>query len=62
MLQIRKNTRTGYADVFTPRAVDALHALAPLDDDRKAVMAGRIARRPPARAPASASRSSIRDA
>ena len=45
MLQIRKNTRTGYADIFTARALDALHALAPLDDDRQAVMAGRIARR-----------------
>ena len=45
MLEIRKNTRTEYADVFTPRALEALHALAPLDDDRKSVMAGRIARR-----------------
>ena len=31
-------------------ALDALHALAPLDDDRKAVMAGRIARREAPRA------------
>jgi malate synthase len=45
MLEIRKTTRTSYADIFTPRALDALHALAPLDDDRKVVMAGRIARR-----------------
>src|SRR5262245_11384975 len=45
MLEIRKQTRAQYADVFTPRVLDALHALAPLDDDRKAVMAGRIARR-----------------
>jgi malate synthase len=45
MLEIRRHTRTNYADIFTTRALDALHALAPLDDDRKAVMAGRIARR-----------------
>ena len=45
MLEIRKNTRAGYPDIFTAKAIDALHALAPLDDDRKAVMAGRIARR-----------------
>jgi malate synthase len=45
MLEIRKNTRTSYPDIFTPRAIDALHALAPLDDDRQVVMAGRIARR-----------------
>jgi malate synthase len=45
MLEIRKATRASYPDIFTARAVDALHALAPLDDDRKAVMAGRIARR-----------------
>jgi malate synthase len=45
MLEIRKNTRASYPDVFTAKALDALHALAPLDDDRKAVMAGRIARR-----------------
>jgi malate synthase len=45
MLEIRKSARANYADIFTPKALDALHALAPLDDDRKAVMAGRIARR-----------------
>ena len=45
MLEIRRHTRTNYSDIFTTRALDALHALAPLDDDRKAVMAGRIARR-----------------
>ena len=45
MLEIRSASRTAYPDIFTPDAVDALHALAPLDDDRKAVMAARIARR-----------------
>jgi malate synthase len=45
MLQIRRNTRTSYPDVFTTQALDALHALAPLDDNRKAVMTRRIARR-----------------
>jgi malate synthase len=45
MLQIRRNTRTNYPDIFTATALDALHALAPLDDDRKAVMSERIARR-----------------
>ena len=45
MLEIRRTVRANYADVFTAQALDALHALAPLDDDRKAVMAGRIARR-----------------
>src|SRR5688572_32268844 len=44
MLEIRKNTRTSYADIFTARALDGLHALAPLDDDRQSGMAGRIAR------------------
>ena len=45
MLEIRKHTRAQYADVFTPSVLDALHALAPLDDDRNSVMASRIARR-----------------
>src|SRR5262245_61756618 len=45
MLEIRKNTRARYSDVFTPRVLDALHALAPLDDDRRSAMAGRIALR-----------------
>jgi len=44
-LEIRGTLATDYADVFTAEATDALEALAPLDDDRKAVMAGRIARR-----------------
>ncbi len=45
MLEIRRHTRSNYSDIFTAKALDALHALAPLDDDRKAVMTGRIARR-----------------
>ena len=45
MLEIRRNTRTNYPDIFTTQALDALHALAPLDEDRKAVMTRRIARR-----------------
>ena len=45
MLEIRKGARANYPDLFTAQSLDALHALAPLDDDRKAVMAGRIARR-----------------
>ena len=45
MLEIRRNTRGSYPDVFTTQALDGLHALAPLDDKRKAVMARRIARR-----------------
>ena len=45
MLEIRRKTRADYADIFTPTVLEALHALAPLDDDRRAVMAGRIARR-----------------
>jgi malate synthase len=44
-LEIRGNLATAYGDVFTPEAVAALEALAVLDADRKAVMAGRIARR-----------------
>ena len=36
---------TDYADIFTPAAIAALHAVASLDDDRQAVMRGRIARR-----------------
>jgi malate synthase len=45
MIDIRSDARANYPDVFTRKAVDAITALAPLDDARKAVMAGRIARR-----------------
>ncbi len=45
MIEIRGLSQSSYPDVFTAEALDALRALAPLDDDRKAIMAGRIARR-----------------
>jgi malate synthase len=45
MLDIRRDLKAAYADLFTTDASEALHALAPLDDDRKAVMTRRIARR-----------------
>jgi malate synthase len=44
-LEIRGNLQTAYADVLTPQVVSALEELAPLDDDRKRVMAGRMDRR-----------------
>src|SRR5262245_42776371 len=44
-LEIRGNLQSSYPDVFTPEALEALDALAELDDDRKAIMAARIARR-----------------
>src|SRR6187455_1289532 len=43
--EIRGNLETSYPDVFTPEALAALTALAPLDADRKAIMKARIARR-----------------
>jgi malate synthase len=45
MIEIQPAARTSYSDVLTRDAIDALHALAPLDDDRKAVMKARIDRR-----------------
>jgi len=44
-LEIRNHLDAAYPDVFTADVQAALNALAPLDADRKAVMAGRIARR-----------------
>jgi len=44
-LEIRDGLATAYADVFTPGALAALEALAPLDDDRVDLMRARIARR-----------------
>src|SRR6185503_16267535 len=44
-LAIRGTLETRDPDVFTPEALAALAALAPLDADRKAVMTARIARR-----------------
>jgi len=43
--EIRGNLESSYPDVFTPEALAALTALAPLDADRKAIMKARIARR-----------------
>ncbi len=45
MIEIRSAARAAYSDVYTPEAVEAIKALAPLDDDRHAVMAARIDRR-----------------
>jgi malate synthase len=44
-LEIRNHLDAAYPDVFTGDVMSALDALAPLDADRKAVMAARIARR-----------------
>ncbi|HVG83024.1 MAG TPA: hypothetical protein VM820_00850 [Vicinamibacterales bacterium] len=44
-LEIRGQLANTYADVYTPQAVEALHAVAPLDRDRHALMSARIARR-----------------
>jgi malate synthase len=44
-LEIRGNLQTAYADVLTSEVVTALEELAPLDDDRKRVMSGRMDRR-----------------
>jgi len=44
-LEIRGTLEASYPDVFTPEALSALVALAPLDAERKAVMKARIARR-----------------
>src|SRR5665213_889426 len=44
-LVVRGDLLTSYADVLTPDAMAALDALAHFDTDRRAVMAGRIARR-----------------
>ncbi len=44
-MQFRGNVLHQYDDVFTRPAVEALQALAPFDEARKAVMAARIARR-----------------
>jgi len=43
--EIRGTLESSYPDVFTPEALAALTALAPLDADRKAIMKARIARR-----------------
>lgn len=40
-----RSTTDAYPDLFTPAALAALEALAPLDDDRRQLMAARIERR-----------------
>lgn len=44
-LTVRDGLLPAYADVLTPAALRALESLAPLDDDRRALMAERSARR-----------------
>lgn len=44
-LQVRDGLLPAYDDVLTPAVRDALERLAPLDDDRRALMASRLARR-----------------
>jgi malate synthase len=44
-VHIRPAALDTYPDVLTPEVVAALHEMAPLDDDRHAVMASRLARR-----------------
>jgi malate synthase len=44
-IEIRPGLETQYSDVLTPQVLSALDSLASFDGDRKAVMAGRIARR-----------------
>ena len=43
--QIRANLGRAYPDIYTPEALAALAALAPLDEPRRALMAARIQRR-----------------
>ena len=45
ILEVRRGVLPSYGDVLTPPALAALEALAPLNRDRREVMAGRIARR-----------------
>jgi malate synthase len=44
-LEIRDNLKDSYSDVYTPPVLDALTALAPLNRDRRDVMAARLERR-----------------
>src|SRR5262245_53864498 len=45
MVEIRPDALASYPDVLTPEVQTALRELAPLDDDRHAVMASRLERR-----------------
>ena len=42
---IRAGVQEGYPDVLTPKALEVLAELAPLDADRKALMRARLERR-----------------
>ena len=44
-LEVRDTAALHYPDVFTPAALSAIEALAPFDDDRRTIMAARLARR-----------------
>ena len=44
-LEIRGDLERSYADVYTPEALSALAALAPLDEPRRVLMSARIQRR-----------------
>ena len=44
-LEIRSGLAQTYSDIYTPAVLSALEALASLDDERRTVMAARIARR-----------------
>ena len=44
-LDYRNGVLEAYPDVFTPAALKALDVLAPLNRDRRELMAGRVARR-----------------
>src|SRR5215472_13724641 len=45
MLQLRGNLTKSYDDVLTPDVVEALNALAPIDNDRRQIMQARLDRR-----------------
>ena len=45
MIQIRPGIESSYSDIFTREAIEAIRALAPLDEDRQSVMRARIGRR-----------------
>jgi len=45
VIEIRADLATTYADVYTPEAIAAVEALAPLDGRRRELMAERLARR-----------------
>src|SRR5215470_2780394 len=45
ILEFRANVLQTYPDIYTPAALEALETLAPLNRDRRRIMAARIARR-----------------